>query len=75
MAIEEQVCVIYAGVRGHLDKVEPSKITLFEKEFLQHLKAEHTNLLHTIKEEGKITEDSDAQLKNIVITFLKGFTS
>ncbi|KAF3848640.1 hypothetical protein F7725_015137 [Dissostichus mawsoni] len=27
MAIEEQVTVIYAGVRGYLDKMEPSKIT------------------------------------------------
>uniref|UniRef100_A0A8C6KNH1 ATP synthase subunit alpha n=1 Tax=Nothobranchius furzeri TaxID=105023 RepID=A0A8C6KNH1_NOTFU len=37
MAIEEQVAVIYAGVRGHLDKMEPSKITKFEKAFLQHI--------------------------------------
>uniref|UniRef100_A0A8P4GHJ0 ATP synthase subunit alpha n=1 Tax=Dicentrarchus labrax TaxID=13489 RepID=A0A8P4GHJ0_DICLA len=37
MAIEEQVTVIYAGVRGHLDKMEPSKITKFEKAFLQHV--------------------------------------
>lgn len=38
MAIEEQVAVIYCGVRGHLDKLDPSKITTFEKEFLQHIK-------------------------------------
>lgn len=38
MAIEEQVAVIYCGVRGFLDKMEPSKITAFEKEFLQHIK-------------------------------------
>ncbi len=31
MAIEEQVAVIYAGVRGHLDKMDPSLITKFEK--------------------------------------------
>lgn len=31
MAIEEQVAVIYAGVKGHLDKLDPSKITKFEK--------------------------------------------
>ena len=31
MPIEEQVSVIYAGVRGHLDKLDPSKITKFEK--------------------------------------------
>lgn len=38
MAIEEQVAVIYCGVRGFLDKMAPSKITTFEKEFLQHIK-------------------------------------
>jgi F0F1-type ATP synthase alpha subunit len=38
MALEEQVAVIYCGVRGYLDKVIPSKITTFEKEFLQHIK-------------------------------------
>jgi F-type H+-transporting ATPase subunit alpha len=38
MAIEEQVAVIYCGVRGHLDKMDPSKITAFEKDFLQHIR-------------------------------------
>jgi F-type H+-transporting ATPase subunit alpha len=38
MAIEDQVAVVYCGVRGHLDKVDPTKITTFEKEFLQHIK-------------------------------------
>jgi F-type H+-transporting ATPase subunit alpha len=39
MPIEEQVAVIYAGVRGHLDKLDPSKITAFEEEFLVHIRA------------------------------------
>jgi F-type H+-transporting ATPase subunit alpha len=38
MAIEEQVAVIYCGVRGHLDKLDPSKITAFEKDFLQYIR-------------------------------------
>ena len=41
MAIEEQVAVIYAGVRGHLDKIDPSKIVKFEKAFLAHMKGQH----------------------------------
>lgn len=49
MAIEEQVAVIYAGVRGHLDKMEPSKITKFENAFLQHMLSQHKELLATIK--------------------------
>lgn len=49
MAIEEQVAVIYAGVRGHLDKMEPSKITKFEKAFLQHVLSQHQDLLSAIR--------------------------
>ncbi|CAG09590.1 unnamed protein product [Tetraodon nigroviridis] len=73
MAIEEQVAVIYAGVRGHLDKMEPSKITKFEKAFLQHILSQHQDLLAAIKADGKISEASDAKLKQIVLSFLSSF--
>ncbi|KAM6902577.1 ATP synthase F(1) complex subunit alpha, mitochondrial [Xenentodon cancila] len=73
MAIEEQVAVIYAGVRGHLDKMEPSKITKFEKAFLQHILSQHQELLGNIKADGKISEASDAKLKQIVLNFLSSF--
>ncbi|CAJ0565726.1 unnamed protein product, partial [Mesorhabditis spiculigera] len=73
MAIEEQVCVIYAGVKGHLDKLDPSKITKFEKEFLAHIRASQQELLKTIREEGQITPASDAKLKDLVTSFLASF--
>ncbi|XP_005612929.1 ATP synthase subunit alpha, mitochondrial [Equus przewalskii] len=73
MAIEEQVAVIYAGVRGYLDKLEPSKITKFESAFLAHVISQHQALLGTIRTDGKISEQSDAKLKEIVTNFLAGF--
>ncbi|XP_059193330.1 ATP synthase subunit alpha, mitochondrial [Centropristis striata] len=73
MAIEEQVTVIYAGVRGHLDKMEPSKITRFEKAFLQHILSQHQDLLTAIRADGQISEASDAKLKQTVISFLSSF--
>ncbi|XP_038558476.1 ATP synthase subunit alpha, mitochondrial-like isoform X2 [Micropterus salmoides] len=73
MAIEEQVTVIYAGVRGHLDKMEPSKITKFEKAFLQHVISQHQDLLAAIRADGKISEASDAKLKQTVLNFLSSF--
>ncbi|TRY95065.1 hypothetical protein DNTS_004694 [Danionella cerebrum] len=73
MAIEEQVAVIYAGVRGHLDKMEPSKITKFEKAFLQHVLSQQQDLLAAIRADGKISEASDAKLKEIVLNFLSSF--
>ena len=49
MAIEEQVAIIYCGVRGFLDKVDPSKITDFEKKFSEHIKANERPLLDQVK--------------------------
>uniref|UniRef100_A0A663NBZ3 ATP synthase subunit alpha n=1 Tax=Athene cunicularia TaxID=194338 RepID=A0A663NBZ3_ATHCN len=73
MAIEEQVAVIYAGVRGHLDKLEPSKITKFESAFLAHVLSQHQALLSTIRAEGKISDQTEAKLKEIVTNFLATF--
>lgn len=73
MAIEEQVAVIYCGVRGHLDKMDPSKITKFEAEFMSMLKTNHQALLDNIAKEGHITPDADAKLKQIVTDFLATF--
>lgn len=74
MAIEEQVAIIYCGVRGHLDKVDPAKITAFEKEFSQHIKTNYQALLTTIGKEGKITDATDAELKKIVSDFVATFS-
>ena len=73
MAIEEQVAIIYCGVRGHLDKVDPAKITAFEKEFSQMIKTNHQSLLSTIAKEGKISDSVDAELKKIVTDFVATF--
>ncbi|KAK9871859.1 hypothetical protein WA026_015105 [Henosepilachna vigintioctopunctata] len=75
MAIEEQVAIIYCGVRGHLDKVDPTKITQFEKEFSQHIKANHQDLLDNIAKENKINDATDAKLKQIVSEFVSNFSS
>ncbi|XP_052862811.1 ATP synthase subunit alpha, mitochondrial isoform X2 [Anopheles cruzii] len=74
MAIEEQVAVIYCGVRGYLDKMDPSKITKFEREFLAHVKTNEKALLQQIATEGKISDDADAKLKSIVTGFMSTFS-
>jgi F-type H+-transporting ATPase subunit alpha len=49
MVAEEQVCVIFAGVRGYLDKMVTSEISKFEAKFLTHLRSSHQNLLDKIR--------------------------
>jgi len=73
MDIAEQVATIYAGVRGHIDKLEPAKVTAFEAAFVQHVRTAHTELLDTIRTEGYISEATDAKLKELVVSFVQQF--
>jgi len=70
MAVEEQVCVVYCGVRGFLDKVVTSEISKFEQKFLTHLRANHAKLLDTIKTTGDLNKQSDDELRAIIESFL-----
>merc|ERR1711963_1152220 len=74
MPIEDQVAVIYCGVRGFLDKVEPSRITEFEKQFVAHIKGTQKPLLDQIGADGHLSPESDAALNKIVTAFVAGFS-
>ena len=54
MVAEEQVCVIFAGVRGYLDKMVTADISKFEAKFIAHLRSTHSSLLDKIRKEGKL---------------------
>jgi len=73
MDIAEQVAVIYAGVRGHLDKLDPARVTAFEEAFADHVRTAHSALLDTIRQEGAISEASEAKLKEIAVSFMQNF--
>jgi len=70
MAIEEQVAVIYCGVRGFLDKMDPTKITEFEKKFTEHIRATQRPLLDQIAKDGHLSEASDKALNKVVTDFM-----
>ncbi len=73
LLVEEQVCVIFAGVRGYLDKVAKDKVPDFEAEFLRKLKGDHADLLASIRDGGKLTDELEAQLTDILDAFAKNF--
>merc|ERR1712050_597377 len=73
MPIEDQVAVIYCGVRGFLDKIDPSRITEFEKQFIAHIKGTQQALLDKIAADGQLTPDTDGALNKVVTEFMAGF--
>ncbi|XP_063710229.1 ATP synthase subunit alpha, mitochondrial-like [Symsagittifera roscoffensis] len=73
MSIETQVAVIYTGVRGYLDKMEPSHITKFEKKFMAHITSAQQDFLSKLKGTGSLTEELETKLKSIVESFMESF--
>lgn len=68
-----QVAVVYTGVRGYLDKLDPAQIGKFESQFLGLIRTQHKDILQTIAAEGKISESTDAKLKKVVTDFMASF--
>ncbi|MBO0332415.1 F0F1 ATP synthase subunit alpha [Sneathiella sp. CAU 1612] len=73
LTMEEQVVVIFAGVRGYLDSIEVGQIGDFEKQFLSEMHAKHQDLLDTILKEGALSQESETKLSEILSSFSKTF--
>jgi len=71
--MEEQVVSIYCGVRGYLDELKVGDIGRFERQLLDHMRAENADVLQAIREEGDLSDETDAKLKAIVEGFVKAF--
>ena len=56
--VQEQVVVLFAGTRGYLDDIEVSDVSRFEAELLEWFRGRHGDLLASIKETGKVDEDT-----------------
>ncbi|MFN3226108.1 MAG: F0F1 ATP synthase subunit alpha [Hyphomicrobiales bacterium] len=70
---EEQVVVIFAGVNGYLDKVDVSQVGDFEQKFLMLMRDKHDEVLTTIRDEAKVSDEVDAKLRSILDDFVKNF--
>lgn len=74
MAVNEMVPLIFAGVNGHLDNVPVAKILQWESDFLNHLRTNESAILDTITKEGALSKETEAKLKDVVVSFTKSFS-
>lgn len=70
MRPEHQVCVIYAGVNGYLDKMDVKNIPNFEKQFLEFMKNSHPQFLEEIRSTGVLSKDNDKKLGELLKEWL-----
>ncbi len=74
MEVEEQVAVIFAGVKGYLDNIPTSKIGDFEKALLQKLNSKGSKILDSIRKDKSISDDTDKALKDVLDQLVKSYS-
>jgi F-type H+-transporting ATPase subunit alpha len=73
MPVEEQVVSIFAGVNGFIDTVPADAVTRFESGLLSHMRADHADVLGTIRDTKALDDETAAKLKSILADFVKTF--
>lgn len=73
LLIEEQVVIIYAGVKGYLNEIPTERITDYQVKLLVFIKGSYTSILENIQREKDISPQTEEVLKQSLIEFNKIF--
>jgi F-type H+-transporting ATPase subunit alpha len=73
LKMEEQVCVIYAGVNGYLDPIPVARVKAFEGGLLGLLRSQQGDLLNAIRDSGDLNDATAAKLKGVVDAYARTF--
>ncbi len=73
LKMEEQVCVIYAGVNGYLDPLPVGRVRAFEQGLLTALRSQHPDILETIRTSRDLDDAAASKLKGAVDAYAKTF--
>ena len=76
LKVEQQVLIIFAGVKGYLDKISVNDVTKFESFLLEQMQGEGKNIISKIEKEQSISEQLESEIKifleKVVENFLRG---
>lgn len=73
LKIEEQVAVIFAGVKGYLDKVDVKGVTTYEAGLLAELRSSGAQILTDIDAKQKLDDDLEKQLHDFIGDYTNRF--
>jgi len=69
----EQVCVIYSGVKGYLDKIPTKDVGKFEQALLQDLRTTNKDILDDLGKKNALDAEIEGKLKAVIETLVKRF--
>ena len=68
--LDDQIITIYAGTRGFTDDVPVERIPDWEQTLTRYMEASHPEIGKAILDQGRLSEEIEAKLKNALTTFM-----
>ena len=75
MTVAEQVISVFCGVKGYLDDVDQKNIAEFENKIIEKCRSEKPEILNSIESSGKLEEDIEKSLTEVITELKKNFNS
>ena len=76
LKVEQQVLIIFAGVKGYLDKISVNDVTKFESFLLEQMQDRGKNIISKIEKEQSLSKQLEGEinvfLEKVVEDFLRG---
>ena len=69
LVIEKQVTILYAGVNGYIDDIDPSDVVRFETEFHAFIESKYSSLITDLNAKKKIDDDIKEVLETAINEF------
>ena len=73
MPFYDQAIAIYAAGQGYMDEIPVSDVTRFRGEMLEYLHASHADLVKSVEDEKKFTDETKAGLNSAIEAFKTQF--
>ena len=75
MTVAEQVISVFCGVKGHLDDIEQKDIANFETKIIEKCRSEKSEIIESISSSGKLDEESEKTLTDLILELKKKLKS
>jgi len=75
LPVEEEAVVIFAGVRGLIDRVPVGKVVEFERHYISELKSREPGILESVRNDREFKADVDKKLTDFVTKLVDSFVS
>ena len=75
MTVAEQVISVFCGVKGYLDDIDLKDVAEFESKIIEKCKSDKPEIIESILSSGKLEEDKEKLLVEVITQLKVNFKS